>query len=41
MKLPLDRCPSCGGVWFENEEIEAIAGLVARSPLFSPMPWVP
>jgi rubrerythrin len=41
MKLPLDRCPSCGGVWFEKEEIEAIAGLVARSPLFSPVPWVP
>jgi hypothetical protein len=41
MKLPLDRCQVCGGVWFDKEEIEAIAGLVSRSPLFSRMPWVP
>jgi hypothetical protein len=41
MKLPLDRCQLCGGVWFDKEEIDAIAGLVGRSPLFSPMPWVP
>lgn len=41
MKLPLDRCASCGGVWFDKDEIDAIAGLVARSPLFSPMSWVP
>jgi hypothetical protein len=41
MKLPLDRCRVCGGVWFDRDEIDAIAGLVARSPLFSPMPWIP
>lgn len=41
MKLPLDRCAACGGVWFDKNEIDAIAGLVARSPLFAPMPWVP
>src|ERR687895_1465123 len=41
MKLPLDRCQSCGGVWFDKDEIDAIAGLVARSPLFSSMPWGP
>jgi Transcription factor zinc-finger len=41
MNLPLNRCQSCGGVWFDKDEIDAIAGLVGRSPLFSPMPWVP
>jgi hypothetical protein len=41
MNFPLDRCQSCGGVWFDKDEIEAIAGLVSRSPLFSRMPWVP
>ncbi|TMA90265.1 MAG: hypothetical protein E6J74_23985 [Deltaproteobacteria bacterium] len=41
MKLPLERCQVCGGVWFDKEEIEAIAGLVGRSPLFFPMPWIP
>jgi Zn-finger nucleic acid-binding protein len=32
MKLPLERCQVCGGIWFDKEEIEAIAGLVGRSP---------
>jgi hypothetical protein len=41
MKLPLDRCQLCGGVWFDKAEIEAIAGLFGRSPLFFRMPWVP
>ena len=35
MKLPLERCQVCGGVWFDKEEIAAIAGLVGRSPRFS------
>jgi hypothetical protein len=39
--FPLDRCQSCGGVWFDKAEIEAIAGLLARSPLFSHAPRVP
>jgi uncharacterized protein len=39
--FPLDRCPSCGGVWLDKAEIEAIAGLLARSPLFSHALWVP
>lgn len=41
LNLPLERCRSCGGVWFDKEEIEAIAALVGRSRLFSPTPWVP
>ena len=35
MKLSLDRCQSCGGVWFDKDEIDAIAGLVGRSPCSS------
>lgn len=34
----VERCRSCGGVWLDKEEIEAIAGLLGRSPLFSPAP---
>ncbi len=41
MKLPLDRCASCGGVWLDKKELEAIARLIAGSPLFSPTSWVP
>ena len=41
MNLALDRCRSCGGVWLDKEEIDAIAALLGRSPLFSPTSWVP
>ena len=41
MNFPLDRCQACRGVWFDKDEIDAIAALVGRSPLFTPMPWVP
>ena len=40
VNLALERCRSCGGVWLDKEEIEAIAGLLGRSPLFSPTNWV-
>jgi Transcription factor zinc-finger len=41
MDFLLDRCQACGGVWFDKDEIDAIAALVGRSPLFTPMPRVP
>jgi hypothetical protein len=41
LNLPLERCRSCAGVWFDKDEVETIVGLVGRSPLFSPTTWVP
>jgi uncharacterized protein len=29
----LDRCPSCGGVWMDNGQLEGIIKKVARGPL--------
>jgi hypothetical protein len=36
LNLPLERCRSCGGVWFDKEEIEALDGLIGSSPHLSP-----
>ena len=41
LNLPLERCRSCGGVWFDKDEVETIVGLVGQSRRFSPTTWVP
>lgn len=41
MHFTLDRCRSCGGAWFDKEELDAITRTEMQSPLFTPAPWVP
>ena len=31
--IVLDRCQSCGGIWLDNGELEAIIKKLGRSPL--------
>jgi len=32
-KVALDRCDTCGGIWLDNGELEAIVAKINRSPL--------
>ena len=33
MEIILDRCPACGGIWFDRGELEQILKKVSRGPL--------
>ncbi len=35
MEIILDRCSSCGGLWFDQGELEALLQKVTRGPLAS------
>jgi len=32
-EVALDRCDTCGGIWLDNGELEAIVAKINRSPL--------
>ena len=36
MEIILDRCPACGGIWFDRGELEQILKKVSRGPLAAP-----
>lgn len=39
MEFLLDRCASCGGVWFDKDEVESILRKLSRGPLAALVDW--